>query len=155
MAAPPKAVMRELAQGVADLLTAQTFSQNFFATREWLAVNEIEDAEAYFIQVVPDIRQVTQISRATNQHDCTINVTVQRQMIGKAEGEIALARLVDPIADFAQEIEDFLGDASKAIIRTESLKAVPTEQETTMDMERLETLGIVAVNIAITYRLFR
>jgi hypothetical protein len=155
MAAPRNAVMRELAQGITDLLTAQTFSQNFFAQREYLAVNDIEETDKYLIQVIPGDRVVNQISRATNQHDCTINVTVIRKMIGRTEGEVVKAELVDPIVDFAQEIEDFLGDNLTSIIRTENLKAVPTQQETTMDMERLETLGIVAVNIAVTYTLFR
>lgn len=156
MAAPPKSVVRGIAQGVADLLSQQTFSQNLIASREWVAVNEIEELERFIVQVVPeDTRRITRASRGTDLHEFTIMVTAQKRLREQTDGELAPVKLCDDAADFTQELEDFLLDVSTSIITDGSLKATPLQAEAVWDKEKLETHGIFAVNIAVVYRLFR
>jgi len=64
-------------------------------------------------------------------------------------------KMCDAAADFAQEIEDFLLDAATSTIATERGHATPAEAEAVWDKERLETLGIFAVNVAVSYVLMR
>jgi|SRR6185295_15630783 len=158
MAAPPKAVVREVAQGVADLLNRQMFSQNFLASRQWIAVNDIEELEFVLVQVVPpDTRTITRASRGKDLHAFTLNVTAQKRLTGKNnEGDVAPVKDCDAAADFCQELEDFLLDAETSSITTDAgPKAVPLEAEATWDKEKLETQGIFAVNIAVAYRIYR
>lgn len=156
MAAPPKAIAREVAQGIADLLTEQSFSQNFIASRKWLAVNDIEDMEQFRVQVIPeDRRTVTRAARRPDKHAFAINVSILKRLTGKTKGEIAPVKLCDAAADFSQEIEDFLLDVDLATIATERGHATPLEAETVWDKERLETQGIFAVNVAVSYVLLR
>lgn len=161
MAAPPKAIARQVAQGIADLLTAQSFSQPFIASREWTAVNDTNEMDRFLVQVVPeDRRTVTRASRGTDKHAFAIDVTIQKRLIGYESGRaaatyIAPVKLCDAAADFAQEIEDFLLDAATSTIAAERGHATPLEAETVWDKERLETQGIFAVNVAISYVLLR
>ena len=156
MAAPPKAVARQVAQGIADLLTAQNFSQPLIASREWIAVNDTDEMESYLVQVVPeDRRTVTRASRGTDKHAFVVAVTIQKRLIGRNEGEIAPVKACDAAADFAQEIEDFLLDVETSTIATERGHATPLEAEVAWDKERLETQGVFAVNVAVSYVLMR
>jgi hypothetical protein len=157
MAAPPKAIARDVAQGIADLLTAQTFSQNFVASREWLAVNDTDDMDRFLVQVVPeDRRTIERASRGTDKHSLTVNVSIQKRLTGKnEEGAVAPVKQCDAAADFCQEIEDFLIDPVLSTITVERGHATPQQAEAVWDKERLETQGIFAVNVAVAYLLLR
>lgn len=155
MATITPAVVRELAQGIVDLLGVQAFSQDFQAVRAWCPVNPVADADYALVTVTPDLRQLSRASRGQMQHDCTINVVIQRRHGDSDPSGIAPVERCDEIADLAQEFEDFLLAIATGVITTTNLKAEPMGAEVETDDERLMTDGIFAVNIAMQYKLWR
>ncbi len=156
-------IMGELSAGVMAMLKAQTWSFPFKLERSYRPINEVEDVACdALVTVVPGLRRVQWLNRAGNKrHDFVVKVTLQERHgdngppLAGDPGEIGPADRCDAIANRAQELEDFLLTPSNRITLTSGKKASPWQAEIEIDDERLEELGILAVDVLVTYRLMR
>ena len=94
------AVITDIADAVVAELNATSFSQAFTAERAYLPVFELADLKNVRVTVVPKGVSITPGNRSNNQHDCAIDVAVQKKLDAADNAEIdALVSLVDEIGD--------------------------------------------------------
>jgi len=140
----------DIADAVAATLNAPGepgFSQSLTAERKALPAFELADLTGLHVTVVPKAVEVTGASRSLSQHDCQIDVGVQKKLGSDLDGEVAtLCGLVEEIAAF---------------LRRRPLASVPgaawvrSANEPVYSPEHLAEKRLFTSVITVTYRLMK
>ena len=141
------AVITDIAEAVVAQLNAGTFSLAFTAERAFLPVFELSDLKDLRVTVVPKSVRITPGGRSHNQHDCAIDVAVQKKLDAADNVEI------DPLMTLVDEIADFF--------RLRRLESYPgaiwlrTENEPVYSQEHLDQLRQFTGLLTFTFRVMR
>ena len=92
----------DIAEAVKDELNSGTFSQTFTAERHYQPVFELKDMKTLHVTVVPKDIELQLATRNSSQHDCRIDVAVQKKL------ETADLAEIDEMMGLVEEIISFL-----------------------------------------------
>ena len=97
----PNAVLIDVADAVVADLNAATLSQPVTAARTYLPQFDLKEMTTLHVTVVPKAEGIAVASRASTQHDYSVDVGVQKKLAAGNNAEI------DPLMLLAQEIADY------------------------------------------------
>lgn len=154
-----RSVQKLVAQAAADALNTQTLCTPFLAKRGWKPQLDIEDLEKLAVTIVPDFRRTRLMNRGgARLNELVTEIVVQRQHGGAELTDEQLNERCDLVADFAQEVEDFLASPTNKLAigeEPDDLVAEPTDVEQEFDGDVLIEDGVMSIRLAITYRILR
>ena len=95
------AKITDIAESVKDELNGSEFSQTFTAERHYQPVFELKDMKTLHVTVVPKDVELQLATRNTSQHDCRVDVAIQKKLETTDLAEIdELMGLVDEVIAF-------------------------------------------------------
>jgi hypothetical protein len=117
------------------------------AQRHYRPQFELSELKSTRISVVPKAILISGLARSSNQHDCSVDVAVQRKLTTADAAEI------DPLMQLAQDLSDLL--------RLARLPAMPTavwiktENSPLYALEHMENQRVFTGLLTVTYRVMR
>jgi hypothetical protein len=137
----------DIADAVVTGLNAGTFSQEFTAQRSYRPVMDLPQLQALHVTVVPRDVTIASAGRDRNQHDCRIDIAVQKKVDQEQPAEIdSLMDLVEEIIECFQghRLDDY---PDAALVRIENAPIYSVEH---MDQHQVFTSVVT-----LTYRMWR
>jgi len=141
------ATITEIAEAVKDELNGHGFSQEFEAVRLYQPLFELPEMKTLHVTVAPHGVEMQVSSRSLVQHDCGVDVAVQKKF------DTAEAVELDPLMALVEEIADFF--------RLRRLEAAPdavwvkTENSPVYSQEHMEQFRQFTSVVTLTFRVLR
>ena len=135
----------DIAEAVKEELNGGTFSQAFTAQRHYQPVFELKDMKDLHVSIVPKDIEMQLATRNTSQHDCRIDVAVQKKV---TVGDLAQ---LDQLMGLVEEIINFL--ARRKLSSVPNALWIKTANEPIYAAEHLEQFGQFTSIVTVTYRL--
>ena len=135
----------DIAEAVKEELNGGTFSQAFTAQRHYQPVFELKDMKDLHVSIVPKDIEMQLATRNTSQHDCRIDVAVQKKV---TVGDLAQ---LDQLMGLVEEIINFL--ARRKLSSVPNALWIKTANEPIYAAEHLEQFGQFTSIVTLTYRL--
>ena len=140
-------LITDIADSVTSELNAQAFSQTFTAQRHYLPVFSLPEMKDLHVTVVPKSVTIQPAGRAHNQHDCAIDVAVQKKLQSAENAEI------DPLLNLADEIADHF--RFKRLDSFPDAVWIKTEHSPIYAPEHLDQLRQFTSVLTLTFRVVR
>ena len=131
----------------AEINVSQLAISGLSAQRHYRPQFELVELKSTRISVVPKSIVITGLARASNQHDCSVDIAVQKKLSSLDPSEI------DPLMLLVQDLSDLL--------RLTRLSAMPTalwvktENAPIYALEHLENQRVFTALLTVTYRVMR
>lgn len=139
---------------VADALVAQINASALItggslqpATRHYRPQFELAELKSARITVVPKSIVITGMARSSNQHDCSVDIAVQKKLLTADAAEL------DPLMLLTQELSDLLRLTRLSLMPTALW--VKTENNPIYALEHLENQRVFTGLLTMTYRVVR
>jgi hypothetical protein len=140
-------VIIDIADAVVASLNAGSFSIPFTAQRQYRPVLDLPQLQALHVTVVPRDVTIASAGRDRNQHDCRIDIAVQKKIDQERPAEIdPLMALVEQIADHFR-LRRPEGFAEAVWVRTENVPIY--------SVEHLEQHRVFTSVLTLTFRVLR
>ena len=139
------AKITDIAEAVKDELNGGTFSQSFTAERHYQPVFELKDMKTLHVTVVPKDVELQLATRNTSQHDCRVDVAIQKKLQTSDLAEI------DELMDLVEEVVSFL--ARRKLASFPNALWIKTANEPIYAAEHLEQFRQFTSIVTLTYRL--
>jgi len=140
-------VITQIADAVAASLNSGSFSLPFTAERHYRPVLDLPQLQALHVTVVPQGTTIETAGRSHNQHDCRIDIAVQKKFEKEEPAELdPLMALVEEIADHFR-LRRLDGFAEAAWIKTENVPIYA--------VEHLEQHRVFTSVLTLTFRVLR
>ena len=139
------ATIINIAEAVKDELNGGTFSQSFTAQRHYQPTFELKDMKTLHVTVVPKDIEMQLATRNSSQHDCRIDVAVQKKV---TIGDIAE---LDELMGLVEEVIAFL--SRRKLASVPNALWIKTANEPIFAAEHLEQFGQFTSILTLTYRL--
>lgn len=117
------------------------------AQRHYRPQFELSELKSTRITVVPKAIVITGLARSSNQHDCSVDIAVQKKLSAADASEI------DPLMLLTQELSDLL-----RLTRLPSMPTalwIRTENSPLYALEHLENQRVFTGLLTVTYRVMR
>ena len=135
----------DIAEAVKDELNGGSFSQPFTAERHYQPVFELKDMKTMHVTVVPKDIEMQLATRSSSQHDCRIDVAIQKKL------ETADLAEIDAMMDLVEEIAAFL--CRRKLASVVGALWIKTANEPISATEHMEQFRQFTSILTLTYRL--
>ena len=139
------AVIINIAEAVKEELNGASFSQAFTAERHYQPTFELKDMKTLHVTVVPKDIEMQLATRNSSQHDCQIDVAIQKKL------ETADLAEVDELMGFVEEIISFLSRRKLAL--APNALWIKTANEPIYAAEHMEQFRQFTSILTLTYRI--
>ena len=139
------AVIIDIAEAVKEELNGGTFSQPFTAERHYQPVFELKDMKSLHVTVVPKDIELQLATRNSSQHDCRIDVAVQKKL------EVADLAEIDELMGLVEEIINFL--SRRKLASVPNALWIKTANEPIYATEHMEQFRQFTSILMLTYRI--
>lgn len=139
------AAIIDIAEAVKEELNGGTFSQSFTAQRHYQPTFELKDMKTLHVTVVPKDIEMQLATRNTSQHDCRIDVAIQKKLQSADLAEI------DELMGLVEEIINFM--SRRKLASAPSALWIKTVNEPIYATEHLEQFRQFTSILTLTYRL--
>ena len=139
------ATIIHIAESVKEELNSGTFSQTFTAARHYQPVFELKDMKTLHVTVVPKDIEMQLATRNSSQHDCRIDVAIQKKL------ESAVLYEIDELMGLVEEIISFL--SRRKLTSVPNALWIKTVNEPIYASEHLEQFRQFTSILTLTYRL--
>lgn len=154
----PDATVIELADAIAALLTAGSYSQEFTAVRKYRPVYKLEELSTLRVTVVPREIGEELASRAMVYETHKVDIAIQKQLSASADEDMESAELLtvaDGLMYLAQELRDALILDTLNLPGDVDAKCLSTQNAPIYDPEHFEKHRCFSSVITATYELVR
>ena len=134
----------DIAEAVKDELNGGTFSQSFTAERHYQPVFELKDMKTLHVTVVPKDIEMQLATRNTSQHDCRVDVAIQKKLQSADLAEI------DELMGLVEEIISFLSRRKLSFVP--NALWIKTTNEPIYAAEHMEQFRQFSSILTLTYR---
>ena len=135
----------DIAEAVKEELNGGTFSQSLTAERHYQPVFELKDMKTLHVTVVPKDIEMQLATRSSSQHDCRVDVAVQKKLATADLAEI------DGVMGLVEEIVNFL--ARKKLASVPNALWIKTANEPIYAAEHMEQFRQFTSILTLTYRI--
>jgi len=135
----------DIAEAVKEELNGGEFSQAFTAERHYQPVFELKDMKTMHVTVVPKDIEMQLATRNSSQHDCRVDVAVQKKL------ESADLAEIDGLMGLVEEIAAFL--CRRKLESVPNALWIKTANEPIYAAEHLEQFRQFTSILTLTYRL--
>ena len=139
------AKITDIAEAVKNELNAGEFSQTFTAERHYQPVFELKDMKNLHVTVVPKDVELQLATRNTSQHDCRVDVAIQKKLEGTDLSEI------DELMGLVEEIITFL--SRRKLTSVPNALWIKTVNEPIYAAEHMEQFRQFTSIVTLTYRM--
>ena len=139
------ATIVDIAEAVKNELNNGEFSQAFTAERHYQPVFELKDMKTLHVTVVPKETELQLATRNTSQHDCRVDVAIQKKLQTTDLAEI------DQLMGLVEEIVSFLSRRKLSAVPTALW--IRTANEPIYAAEHLEQFRQFTSIVTLTYRM--
>ena len=139
------ATIIDIAEAVKDELNGGTFSQTFTAERHYQPVFELKDMKTLHVTVVPKDIEMQLATRNSSQHDCRIDVAVQKKL------EISDLAEIDEMMGLVEEVITFL--SRRKLASVPNALWIKTANEPIYATEHMEQFRQFTSILTLTYRI--
>ena len=139
------AKITDIAEAVKDELNGGEFSQAFTAERHYQPVFELKDMKTLHVTVVPKDVELQLATRNTSQHDCRVDVAIQKKLETTDLSEI------DELMGLVEEIMTYL--SRRKLSSVPNALWIRTANEPIYAAEHLEQFRQFTSIVTLTYRL--
>ena len=151
-----ESVQKLVAQAAVDAINVQTFSLTLEAKRHWRLFADRGAFDQPTVTAIPGQRQSQRITRGGDSQDSISLQVVVQMAFDPVSGETVPVDRCDPVADLAQEVEDYLRRNSLSISDNGTARlATPTGVSQSETVDDWLTDGVFAVSIAVDYTVTR
>ena len=134
-----------IAEAVKEELNNGEFSQTFTAERHYQPVFELKDMKTLHVTVVPKDVELQLATRNTSQHDCRVDVAIQKKLETTDLAEI------DELMGLVEEIITFL--SRRKLASVPGALWIRTVNEPIYAAEHLEQFRQFTSIVTLTYRM--
>ncbi|NIA06914.1 MAG: hypothetical protein GWP14_04615 [Actinobacteria bacterium] len=138
------AIIIDIAEAVKEELNGGTFSQAFTAERHYQPVFELKDMKTLHVTVVPKEIEMQLATRNTSQHDCGVDVAIQKKLESVDLAEI------DELMGFVEEIIAFI--SRRKLASVPGALWIKTANEPIYAAEHMEQFRQFTSILTLTYR---
>lgn len=140
-------MVSDIAEAVKNELNAQSFSMAFTAERGYLPCFELPEMKDLHVTVVPNGITMAALGRDRAQHDCKVDIAVQKKLGDAPDAEAdALMALVEEMAEHFNR---------KRLLDVQEAAWVRTENAPIYSQEHLSELRQFTSVITLTFRVAR
>ena len=139
------ATIIDIAEAVKEELNGGTFSQTVTAERHYQPTFDLQDMKSLHVTVVPKDIEMQLATRSSSQHDCRIDVAIQKKV---AVGDMAE---LDELMGLVEEVIAFL--SRRKLSSVSNALWIKTANEPIFAQEHLEQFGQFTSILTLTYRL--
>ena len=139
------AAIIDIAEAVKEELNGGSFSQAFTAERHYQPTFELQEMKTLHVSVVPKDIEMQLATRNSSQHDCRIDVAVQKKV---SVGDMAE---LDELMGLAEELISFL--SRRKLASVPNALWIRTANEPIFAQEHLEQFGQFTSILTLTYRM--
>ena len=139
------ATIVDIAEAVKEELNGGTFSQPFTAERHYQPVFELKDMKTLHVTVVPKDIEMQLATRSSSQHDCRIDVAIQKKL------ESADLAEIDELMGLVEEIIGFL--SRRKLASVPNALWIKTANEPIYATEHMEQFRQFTSILTLTYRI--
>ena len=139
------ATIIDIAEAVKDELNGGSFSQAFTAERHYQPTFDLQDMKTLHVTVVPKDIEMQLATRNTSQHDCRIDVAIQKKLTA---GDLAE---IDELMGLVEEIISFL--SRRKLSSVPNALWIKTANEPIYATEHMEQFRQFTSILTLTYRL--
>ncbi len=139
------AKITDIAKAVKNELNSGEFSQAFTAERHYQPVFELKDMKTLHVTVVPKDVELQLATRNTSQHDCRVDVAIQKKLETTDLAEI------DELMGLVEEIISFL--AKRKLASAPNALWIKTVNEPIYAAEHMEQFRQFTSILTLTYRI--
>ena len=139
------ATIIDIAEAVKNELNGGSFSQTFTAERHYQPVFELKDMKTLHVTVVPKDVELQLATRNTSQHDCRVDVAIQKKL------ESADLAEIDELMGLVEELISFL--SRRKLASVSAALWIKTANEPIFAQEHLEQFGQFTSILTLTYRM--
>lgn len=134
-----------VAEAVKDELNGGEFSQAFTSQRHYQPVFDLKDMKDLHVSVVPKDIEMQLATRSSSQHDCRIDVAIQKKLQTTDLAEI------DELMGLVEEVVSFL--ARRKLASIPNALWIKTANEPIYAAEHMEQFRQFTSIVTLTYRL--
>ena len=139
------ATIIDIAEAVKEELNGGTFGQAFTAERHYQPIFELKDMKTLHVTVVPKDIEMQLATRSSSQHDCRVDVDIQKKL------EVADLAEIDELMGLVEEIISFL--SRRKLTAVPNALWIKTANEPIYATEHMEQFRQFTSILTLTYRI--